>query len=301
MNTLSYQERLNRVLRHIESHLDDRHDLDALAKIACFSPYHFHRIFTAMTGESVAAYARRLRLQRATVQISYSDESITQIAFHAGYDSIDAFSRAFRTQFGMSPSEYRRSGNPWERAQRQTPGAPLFCNMTPDLPPLEVNIIKFPAILTVAARYTGAYMESGPVWEKVFHAMQAHDLLRANTVGYGVTHDNPDVTPPCKCRMEVCFGLPAGMTADTPAVQAVLSTEGLYLKSIGGTFDYAATRIKGPYTQLLPAYRSLYGEWLPQSGREPAHEPNFEAYYNNPEATAAQNLLTSIFVPLKPL
>lgn len=91
MDTPTYQQRIGLVLRHIEQNLDSRPDLDELARIACFSPYHFHRIFSAMVGESVAAYVRRLLLERAAMQLGHSPESVTQIALGAGYESVDAF------------------------------------------------------------------------------------------------------------------------------------------------------------------------------------------------------------------
>ena len=78
METLTYQQRIGLVLRHIEQNLDARPDLDELARIACFSPYHFHRIFSAMVGESVAAYMRRLLLERAAMQLVHSPESVTR-------------------------------------------------------------------------------------------------------------------------------------------------------------------------------------------------------------------------------
>ena len=70
---------------------------------------------------------------------------------------------------------------------------------------------------------------------------------------------------------------------------------------IGGLGDYAEIEVKGPYSLLHPAYRSLYREWLPQSGREPDDNPGFEIYYNSPHHTAPQDLRTGIFIPLKPL
>ena len=107
METLTYQQRINIVLRHIEQNLDSRTDLDELARIACFSPYHFHRIFSAMVGESVAAYLRRLLLERAAIQLEYSMEPVTQIALCAGYESVDAFSRAFRSHMEIGRASCR--------------------------------------------------------------------------------------------------------------------------------------------------------------------------------------------------
>ena len=119
METRSYLQRIGLVLRHIEENLDARPDLDELARIACFSPYHFHRIFSAMVGESVAAYVRRLLLERAAMQLGHSSESVTQIALGSGYESVDAFSRAFRTHMGMLPSEYRRRKGHLEVARQR--------------------------------------------------------------------------------------------------------------------------------------------------------------------------------------
>ena len=301
METLSYQERLNRVLRHIENNLDDHSDLDALAEVACFSPYHFHRIFTAMMGESVAAYVRRLLLQRASSQLSFTKESVTQIALGAGYDSLDAFTRAFRAYFGVSPSEYRRTGGSLVRAQKQDSTQQLFYHLAPDALPMEVRVKKFSPVPVAALRYTGPYDDCAPAWTHLIGALASRDLLAENAVGYGVGHDNPDVTPKEKCRMEVCVSLPDGATAEAPAVKELLHDKELYLRKIGGSFDYAAMLVAGPYSLLHPAYRSLYGEWLPQSGREPADDPGFEIYYNCPETTAPEDLMTEIFVPLKPM
>lgn len=300
METPSYRERLNRVLRHIDRHLDDSPDLEALSAVACFSPYHFHRIFSALVGESVAAYVRRLRLERSAAQLSLSEISITQAALAAGYDSLDAFSRAFRTQFGMLPSAFRRDDGALARARKQSADRPLFYHQTPDVPPIEVQVRPFPARLVAAVRYTGPYDDCTPVWETLMSAMQTHDLLTADTFACAVSHDNPDITPAEKCRMEVCLSLPLGMTADTPAVSSLLLDKRIYLRHIGSDADYAAIEVNGPYSLLHPAYRSLYREWLPQSGREPDNDPGFEVYYNSPQQTAPQNLRTGIFVPLRP-
>lgn len=97
----TYHKRLEKVLRHIEANLHEPPSLEKLSKVACLSPFHFHRIFTAMVGETVAAYVRRLVLQRAAYYLSYNREtpSITELALNSGYESADAFSRAFRSFF----------------------------------------------------------------------------------------------------------------------------------------------------------------------------------------------------------
>lgn len=124
----TYQERLNRVLDHLERHLDDDPSLEELAGVACFSPHHFHRIFTGMVGESVRAHQRRLRLQRAAHRLTFTSLPVTDVALDAGYESLEAFSRAFKTQFGQPPAagampRERETSPPWPERIPCRPGA----------------------------------------------------------------------------------------------------------------------------------------------------------------------------------
>ena len=299
MEALTYQQRINLVLRHIEQHLDSRPDLEELARIACFSPYHFHRIFSSMVGESVAAYIRRLLLERAAMQLGHSPESVTQIALGAGYDSVDAFTRAFRAHIGMLPSEYRRRKGHLEAARRRDLGRPLFYHEMTSLPPMNVRVEKFPPRLVAAVRHTGAYDESGPAWGKLCAALGANGLLSDTSMAYGVSYDNPDITTPQKCRMDACVSLPPELLETCAELCPLLQNEDIFLRHIGGEQEYAALRIRGPYTLVHPAYRSLFGMWFPQSGREPENDPGFEIYWNSPQITPPADLLTEICIPLK--
>src|SRR6058998_1730991 len=105
----SYKERVLRVLVFIQQHLDETIELDDLARVAHFSPWHFHRLFRGMVGESVMEHVRRLRLERAAHRLKFGDQPVTRIAFEAGYETHEAFSRAFRAMFDHSPSEFRDS------------------------------------------------------------------------------------------------------------------------------------------------------------------------------------------------
>src|ERR1017187_8045820 len=102
-----YHERILRTLLHIQAHLDDALDLDDLAHVACFSPYHFHRVFRGLVGEPVQEHVRRLRLERAAHRLKLQDEAVTKLAWDAGYESHEAFTRAFHNIFGMPPSQFR--------------------------------------------------------------------------------------------------------------------------------------------------------------------------------------------------
>src|SRR5262249_17522438 len=110
----NYHARMQRVLDHIDRHLDGDLDLDALSSVAAYSKYHFHRQFTATFGLSVHRYIQLARMKRASYRLAYGDaQSVTDIAMDAGYDAPDAFARAFGQRFGQSPSSFRKSPD-WE-------------------------------------------------------------------------------------------------------------------------------------------------------------------------------------------
>ena len=97
-------------MRYIREHINEPLDRETLAGIAGFSIPHFHRVFTAQVGESAASYVRRLRMERAGRKLRMGAVDITEVALAAGYDSHAAFSKAFKQQFGLSPSEFRQLG-----------------------------------------------------------------------------------------------------------------------------------------------------------------------------------------------
>ena len=101
---------IDEVMRYIRAHIGEPLDREQLADVAGFSVPHFHRIFTAHVGESAISYVRRIRLERAARKLRMGAVDITEVALAAGYDSHAAFSKAFKQQFGLSPSEFRQLG-----------------------------------------------------------------------------------------------------------------------------------------------------------------------------------------------
>ena len=101
-------ERINEVKQYIREHMDQPLEREVLAAVAGFSVPHFHRIFSAQVGESIASYVRQERLERAGRKLRMGAVDITEVALAAGYDTHAAFGRAFKQQFGLSPSEFRQ-------------------------------------------------------------------------------------------------------------------------------------------------------------------------------------------------
>src|SRR5215211_3016197 len=105
-----YSTCIEDVLRYIRDHINEPLDRETLAAVAGFSIPHFHRVFSAHIGESAIAYVRRLRMERDGRKLRMGAVDITEVALSAGYDSHAAFSKAFKGQFGVSPSEFRQLG-----------------------------------------------------------------------------------------------------------------------------------------------------------------------------------------------
>ncbi len=283
----SYHERLNRVLVLLESRLDEPVSLEDLARAAHLSPYHFHRVFTGMVGEPVAAYQRRLRLQRAAQQLALGGRPVTDIALAAGYESHEAFTRAFKAAFGETPSAYRKRAAAGDRslAGALRPVFPTNLGRSD----MEASIVQLPARRVAFVRHVGPYADCGAAWEKLCAWAGPRGLLGPQTQFIGVCHDDPETTPPDKVRYDACITAP-----DAAAPEGEVGVQEL----AGG--DFARTVHQGPYENLSATYNALCGQWIPAQGREMRHAPSLEVYLNTPDRTPPQDLRTEVLVPLEP-
>ena len=101
---------VKKALEYIDDHLGEPMSIESIAKLFHFSPYYFHRMFSVIVGKSLAAYIADRRLAGACTRLVNTDKTILDIGLDCGYNSAQAFSRAFRNAFGMSPGEYRKLG-----------------------------------------------------------------------------------------------------------------------------------------------------------------------------------------------
>lgn len=103
----AYVGRFQRVCRYIARHLDEPLSLETLSAIAHSSPYHFHRQFSAYTGIPLYRYIQWLRLRRACWRLAFNPrDKVIDIALDAGFQNAESFSRAFRTAFDQSPTQF---------------------------------------------------------------------------------------------------------------------------------------------------------------------------------------------------
>lgn len=278
-NQESYNKRLNRVIDYVYAHLEDDLSFNRLAEVACLSPYHWSRIYSAMRGETIVATIRRLRLQRAADRLANSDLEIEAVSARAGYSSTDPFGRAFKGAFGVSPAAYREAGSH---------AAFRAANAASEAAAFPVVIESLPERRCAGIDHIGSYMEIDHAMGRLFAELVDRHSLPAEPAMLGVFFDDPDLGPEAELHSRACLPVATSVTIDAPLVETVLR---------GG--PYAKLRYKGPYADMRGAYRWLLGVWLPASGYEPDDAPIFEAYLNDPREVPQNELRTDIHLPLK--
>jgi AraC family transcriptional regulator len=282
-----YIRRFTRVIEYIYANLDEDPDLITLAEIAALSPWHWHRVWQATYGESVFATVKRLRLHRAAADLTYSKLPICDVATRAGYGSQEAFSRSFKQAYGSTPSAYRSTGAKG-RLQPANGGAPIP-KVKGNSEMHTVEITSFPAETLAVVPHKGAYMGIGQAFEKLIGVLVSRNLICKAGAMKAFYFADPTRVPEEELRS----------AAGTPVPEGFPINEPLERFEFGGG-EFAVLHYKGPYPDMKWAYEWLFGEWLTQSGREPADAPCMEIYLNNPRDTAPSDLLTDICLPLKP-
>jgi AraC family transcriptional regulator len=285
MNDDAYGERFARVLDYIELHLGEDLSVERLGREANFSKFHFHRQFSAYVGVSVSRYVQILRLRRASRRLVFEpDAKIIDIAFEAGFETPESFSRAFKREYGQTPSQFRSAPawKPW-RETYQFPSSERRRKM-------DVTIIDFAETKVAVLEHRGPpellndTARKFIVWRKE-SKLSPKDSCRT----LGIAYDNPDTTEPQAFRFDIC----GEVTADVP-----VNPQGVVNKIIPGG-RCAVARHLGSHDRIGECAYYLYREWLPRSGEELRDFPLFFHYLNLMPQTPEHELVTDVFLPLK--
>lgn len=291
-----YTSRINRVITFITNNLSEPLYLDLLAKKAYFSPYHFHRIFTYMLGETPNAFVNRLRVEKAANMLQKNSSlSITDIAFDCGFSSSAAFARSFRQYFGISASKWRKehqhdsnilfpslSHYPGTSGENQYSERLLWNIQVKFMPGFHVAYV---------ANLEGYDIKKiRAIWDTLCKWAVARDLLTPDTTAIGISFDDPEITPTEKCRYYACISVPDDIIADD-VVGIMDITPG----------KYAVYSFEGQQQDIQPTYKALYKEWLPDSGYQPADVPCYEICHSAPENYYEGLYKLDICLPVVPL
>jgi AraC family transcriptional regulator len=299
-----YVERMHRVSAYIDQHLDQFLDLETLAEVAHFSPFHFHRLFSALMGETLGAYLRRRRCEVAATRLLAQPKlSVLRIALDVGFGSAEAFTHAFGVRFGCSPTSWRLQQST-ERAANSNPDQ---ANSKPDqVPPddaikngvpiktetpMKVQIVERKPVQIAYLRRVGPYGHPlGAFWQtQVYPWMVANGLI--GQPRYGISLDDPRVTAPEQCRYDAGCEIAAGVLARGDAHRTTIP---------GGR--YASLSFRGVVADFDPAWDALLRDWLPSSGLQLDSRPMFEYYSSDSSYDPSTGVLEcQLCVPVVPL
>ncbi|PCH62420.1 MAG: AraC family transcriptional regulator [Gammaproteobacteria bacterium] len=285
MSKKTHIERMNKVVQHIENNLDAGVNIAALATIACYSEFHFHRVFRSYIGESVYAFRKRLLLEKAVHRLLYANDSITDIAFKSGYDNQSSFNKAFKNLYSYTPSQVR---------QQRVSIQPLKIELRQDMK-LTAEIKTIDAINVISAREIGSYPEAAPkAWGRVMKFAYGNRLMDKDIRSIGISHDDPSVTAPEQIRYDACVDIDADLKN-----LDFKNNDNLEKKTIAAG-KYAMFLHKGSYETFPQTYSYIFNEWLPESDYQVSGDKTcFEVYLNrDPRKTKPENLRTEIYIPL---
>jgi AraC family transcriptional regulator len=294
--TETYIERVNRAIDHIVVHLAEPLPLRGLARAARLSPFHFHRVFQALIGQTPADFVKRLRLEKALGLMAHAQSpSLTSIALSCGFSSSSDFSRSFKQHFGVPPRVF--DVNTW----RKTHDAELSAlvenhgqrehlvrlprQLNPDR--FKVRIREIPSRSVAYIRVSRPYQGDGVLRaaERLVAWAERHELANGQWLGY--QWDNPEITSLKDCRYYVA-----------------VCAERFTPKGEIGQFSFPAMvaaelEIRGGLDLELRALQWLYGTWLPRSGYVPDDHPCFEAWIGRPFAHGTAHFELRIQLPIK--
>ena len=274
-----YVQRINKVVAYINNHLDETLDLKTLANEAALSDFHFHRIFKALKGEAIGGYITRLRLEATARLLLYTALTIEEIAFNIGYETPASLSKAFKKQYGISPTEYRTNKDTY--IMKKEIINPDLALKTPKIVTLEPKNLIYVAL-------TGAYgsLDYGKAYEQLWAVIKAQKLFTKGIESICISYDDPKITEGSLQRSDVCLAIHKSATPQ----------EEVSCKTLAGG-KYAVFFYQGSYENLSQVYDTAV-RWVIDHQYTLREEPFFEKYLNDARRTPKEKLKTEIYIPL---
>ncbi|NWB96232.1 AraC family transcriptional regulator [Pseudomonas gingeri] len=284
-NHFAYTKRFNAVLAYIDANLEGDLSVKTLSQVANFSVFHFHRQFTAFVGVPVSRYVQLMRLRRAAHSLAaLSDLSVLEAALSAGFESPEAFSRAFRRAFGMTPSAFRMEPN-WQ-VWNAVFAIPHFSRSII----MQVRIVEFPEVRVAALEHCGPPgLINESVRKFIEWRIQSGQSPVASSRTFGIPYGNPDTTPAEEFRFTICGEIAEVVAPNEFGVREIVIPGGrcVVVRHLGSPDHIGET--------IYPIYR----DWLPTSGEEIRDQPLFFEYLSVFPETPQDQWQTDVYVPLQ--
>jgi AraC family transcriptional regulator len=300
--TGEYRARIHQAQDYIEANLGGELTLEAIAKAACFSSFHFHRLFAVFAGETLYQYILRQRLERAaSLLVSDGQRNVTEIALDCGFSSSAVFARCFRKAFSMSATEYGKKCKVLSK-EGKAPGEVMgylkgtitpFSRRMPmtSLQPIKSEIREYPERTLAYLRHVGPYAGDSALFERLWGKMQAwagsQGLIGPKTEMLCMYHDDPSVTEPAKLRISLGVTVPpqTRVSGDITLMQIPASR-------------VACMRYEIAAHQYADAWAGAC-QWMAQNGLECADQPCYEASLNDPNQHPQKMHIFEICIPVR--
>ncbi len=265
-----HRRRIGRAVSHVDWHLDDEMDIRRLADVACFSPYHFLRVFQELTRETPASMVRRLRLERARARLA-TGLSVTEAAQEARFESSQAFARAFRALFNRTPS----SIGPDEIRTEQ------------DDPPPEIVTLKDRR--AIALDFKGTHLDLTDGFGHLLGLTRPLSRRHgAQAASLSTDYPFPALDKPYGCQMLLL------------APEAGLRETKLPVIRVAGGL-HVQWRRRGLLLDAHAGYRKLLDHTLPAEGLRRTDGPIIRLFHNDPALVPRGKRKWSLFIPVMPL
>ena len=291
-----YKRRMNKVLQYIDLNLDQSLQLENIAKASHFSPFHFHRIFHALIGETVNDYVIRRRMEKAAYILVYKPElKIIDVAMESGYSSNANFSKAFKSYFGLSPSMLRKKPTQDTFDKFDSKKGKLFSKYGKALNPQDlysqfvtkIKVFNFDKLEEMLMNITVKDMpEKGiaylttpagynldsvyETWDKLIHWAELRKIDTSHENRFAICHDNPSVTPENLCRYDACIVINSSIDVILPCNRSTIPSG-----------KYAVAYFKDRAEKINNFMTEICSTWLPNSGYEPDDYPVIFNYLND--------------------
>ncbi|MBI9102479.1 MAG: AraC family transcriptional regulator [Spirochaetales bacterium] len=301
-----YKQKVFQIQDYIDTHLDQNLSLSRISKISAFSPFHFHRIFKKVSGETCNDFIQRVRVEKACSMLtSNADLKIINIALCTGFSTPSSFSKAFKKYTNMTPSVYRKkyslikgkngTFNDKEGKEAQSPGGYISDN---DLESLYIRRKEMNVKIEEIGKNRIAYMRQiGPYGTDNIQLMQrlkkwavTRNLLSDSTIILGIAHDDPKVTPLEKCRYDTCIVIPEEYELESNINETRIP---------GGKYGIMA--VEHTSEAIAEGWEIIFSQWLPESGYQLDDRPIFERYTGGSVYTNIEPKTCEICIPVRKL
>jgi AraC family transcriptional regulator len=293
------QNRINRIFSFIEDNLDSNLSLNKVSSEAYISPFHFHRLFKVITGETLNEYVTRKRIEKSALDLLHSKNPVRVVAFKLGFSSTSSFSKTFKKFYGVSPTEFQvqnpnrfskirqlksKNGQPYPETEQYIciiTNLKTWVKMNAKIEIREINTMN------LACASCNGPQNLQKAYQKILGWATPLNLVNESSKMLTIYHDSFKVTEPEKVRMSACLILEEAVELN-PQVESRIIEKGKFLV---GHFEITMIEFEKSWTGLFL--------WMNENGYEKeANKEPFEIYHNNPNEHPDKKAIVDLCIPI---